>query len=340
MPLIRYSKKRIGPGRLLIIDKANEILEDYAAQGFDMTLRQLYYQFIAHDYFPDSRIDRKYNREHGLDPDTKNTAKNYTWLGDIISDGRLCGLVDWEQIEDRTRNLESRSSWDTTRDMLDTAYYGYHRSRWENQPCRLEVWCEKEALIGIFDSVCRKWDIPYFACRGYVSLSEMWVAAQRLQEYAEDGQDPIIIHFGDHDPSGVDMTRDIGARLETFEVSVDVRRVALNMDQVQQYQPPPNPAKMTDARAKRYIAKYGKKSWELDALNPSMLISLVEDVVEEVRDEDLWGEVIDREIEDRAHLRTLREQWVGIDKKLSKEILKLSRTIVDKERKYADERSL
>ena len=342
MSRIQYIKKKIGPDRLAIIDMANKILDEYSAQGFNMTVRQVYYKFVARDLFPDDRTWRRLpnGRWKADSSGTKNAEPNYKWLGDILSDGRMCGLIDWGYIEDRTRNLEELPSWDTTGEMLNSAFNWHHRSRWENQPYRLEVWCEKEALIGIFASVCDKWDVPYFACRGYVSLSEAWRAAERLKGYVDNDQDPIILHFGDHDPSGVDMTRDIGARFEKFGVSLDVQRMALNMDQVDKFKPPPNPTKLGDARAKKYIAKFGYQSWELDALEPSMLIGLVEQMIEQVRDRDLWEEVIDREVEDRAHLRTLCKQWPKVDKKLDKKILAISRRIVDKSRKYEDERDM
>ena len=317
MPRIRYKTKKISSKRLVIIVQANEILEEFAAQGFDMTLRQLYYKFIARDLFPKSWIDLVYNLKHDLDPDTKNTDKNYKRLGDIMVDGRLCGLIDWDRMEDRTRNLERLSAWDSPADMIESSYYSYRRDRWRDQPYRVELWCEKEALIGIFARVCDEWDVPYFACRGYVSLSEVWRAAMRLKGYQEAGQLPIILHFGDHDPSGIDMTRDIGARLETFGVPVAVDRLALNMDQVKKFSPPPNPAKMSDARFRKYVNQYGSKSWELDALDPSTLIGLVEKAIHEFRDEDKWRKVVEREIDERARLKTLSHCWTTISGHLS-----------------------
>lgn len=124
--------------------------------------------------------------------------------------------------------------------------------------------------------------------------------------YLDAGQAPVILHLGDHDPSGIDMTRDIVARLEVFTdyAGIEVRRVALNMDQVEQYGPPPNPAKLTDSRVGQYIAVYGLDSWELDALEPQVIVDLIEQKTLERRDADLWVEAAGVEA---YHKQTLEE---------------------------------
>jgi len=293
MPKIPYKTFKLRPDTYAAIDKANEILEDYAARGYDLTLRQLYYQFVARDLLA-------------------NTVQSYNRLGDIIDKGRLMGLIDWDHIVDRTRNLKSRSSFTDPGDVIRAADYSYHLSRWAGQDYRVEVWVEKEALIGIFARVCSRWDVPYFACRGYTSQSEMWRAARRLNSYENEGWTPVILHFGDMDPSGVDMTRDIEDRLAMFRCQVDVKRLALNMDQVEKYKPPPNPAKTTDARFRSYLLVYGSESWELDALDPDVLAALVEDAVNGFRDPQKWSTTVEREIEDRALLKTAAQEWSDV----------------------------
>jgi hypothetical protein len=125
----------------------------------------------------------------------------------------------------------------------------------------------------------------------------------------------VILHFGDHDPSGIDMTRDIGDRLRLFGAKrVDVRRLALNMDQVEQYDPPPNPAKETDSRFEGYRAEYGDESWELDALEPTTLAALVTAEVESIIDREQWDEDATRERTARRELRTISENYGEIVK--------------------------
>ena len=129
--------------------------------------------------------------------------------------------------------------------------------------------------------------------------------------YARKGQKPIILHFGDHDPSGLDMTRDNRERLDTFVGfgQVKVKRLALNMDQVEQYNPPPNPAKESDARAEGYIAEYGNLSWELDALEPTVIGDLIRDEVNSLRDNRAWEIAAQEERDNRKDLQSVSDRW-------------------------------
>lgn len=178
-------------------------------------------------------------------------------------------------------------------------------------------WIEKEALAGVFERVCDELQVPFFSCRGYTSQSEMWVAGMRLKEISESGQEPVVLHFGDHDPSGMDMTRDIRDRLEMFiGASIELKRLALNMDQVEKYDPPPNPAKTTDSRYTSYIELYGNESWELDALEPAVLAGLVRDAIAMLRDDNLWRERLEKENEHKRLLSEVSLKWSRLTKKL------------------------
>jgi hypothetical protein len=281
------------------IAQANVIIADYARQGFRLTLRQLYYQFVA----------------RGL---RENTERSYKQLGDIISNGRLAGLIDWDAIEDRTRNLRSLTHFEDTAELMANTPYWFRLDKWNNQLNRVEVWVEKDALVGVIERICTQYDVPFFACRGYTSQSEMYGAAQRLIEYIDAGQEVHILHLGDHDPSGIDMTRDVQDRLDMFleEMGCDVNRLALNWDQVQLYNPPPNPAKMTDTRFDGYQRKFGDESWELDALEPSVISDLIERNILSLRDESLWEERLEEERQHKATLQKAAEQWDDVVSKL------------------------
>jgi len=269
-----------------IIAQANTIIADYQGQGFNLTLRQLYYQFVAKALIP-------------------NTERSYKNLGQTINDGRLAGLIDWSAIEDRTRNLVAWTHYADPEQAVRSVLDSYDIDMWSNQEARVEVWIEKEALVGVIQGVCGELDVPYFACRGYVSQSEQWRAGRRIRR---DGRKTIMIHLGDHDPSGMDMTRDNDDRLRMFanyNGRVEVRRIALNMDQVNEYDPPPNPAKFSDSRFQQYVAEYGDESWELDALEPAVLTQLIRDEIDSIRDMDLWNERVEQLDEDKAVLTNI-----------------------------------
>ena len=312
MPKICYVPKRLRVATLGIIAKANHIIAEYQAQGFCLTLRQVYYQMIARDLFPETWIDPVYNARHGLPPDTKNTLKNYKRLGDIVSDARLAGLIDWDAIEDRTRELRSAAHWRSPGQIVSACARQFRYDLWLYQDYYCEVWIEKDALIGVIEGVCTELDVPYFSCRGYTSQSAMWGAAKRLIAKETHGKQTIIFHLGDHDPSGIDMTRDIADRLKMFQSTVSVRRIALSMDQIDEHNPPPNPAKTTDARYEKYCEEYGDDSWELDALEPKVLTALIRDEVERVCDSERWDDQIERQEEARSELELVAEKWHSV----------------------------
>lgn len=311
MPKITYIEKTFGPQSELMIARANAICEEFADQGIDLTLRGLYYRIVARDLFPDSRrwaktaTGRWVRDENG----TKNADPNYKWLGEIINDARLAGLTDWNHLSDVTRSLRDLAHWNSPDEIMDAVARQYRTARWADQPEHVEVWIEKDALVGVIQGPCTANDVPYFSCRGYTSQTAMWEAAQRLRRIEADGQKVVIIHLGDHDPSGIDMTRDISDRLAMFGSGAEVTRIALNMDQVEQYQPPPNPAKVSDSRSTEYIEVYGDESWELDALDPAVLAALITGEIARHRDETLWTAATARMDTDRFLLRQASQRW-------------------------------
>jgi len=286
MPRITYHEKRFSAKSTGAIAEANGIIAEYQAQGFDLTLRQLYYQMVARDLL-------------------KNSQRSYKRLGRIVAEARLAGLIDWNAIVDRTRSVRGNTHWNSPREIIDAAVGQYRIDKWADQPCRPEVWIEKDALTGVISGVCGELDVKYFSCRGYASSSEMWKAAYWRMG---NGQRHVIIHLGDHDPSGVDMTRDIVDRLSLFAGRpIEVKRIALNMDQIERYGPPPNPTKLTDSRADGYIDRYGHDSWELDALEPRVLADEIRRAVLELRDEDGWRIAVEIESAHRGMLELAAE---------------------------------
>lgn len=289
-----YIEKKFKKESLERINLVNEIIEEYNTQGYELTLRQVYYQLVARGHI-------------------ENSERSYKNLGNLISDARLAGLIDWFAITDRTRNLRGNSHWETPADVINSAKYSYMLNRWETQPNYVEVWVEKDALIGIVGQICRELDVPYFSCRGYTSQSEMWNAAQRFIRRSHK-KEKIIIHLGDHDPSGIDMSRDIQERLNLFEANVNVKRVALTMKQIRKYSPPPNPTKVTDARASDYIKKYGHECWELDALEPSVISELIKNEVINLIDQDQFTKVEEKELDDKNLLQQICDHYKEVER--------------------------
>ena len=273
------SELRLSKANRIMLERINTILEEYRNDGYVLTLRQLYYQLVSKDIIP-------------------NNDREYAKLSNILKKGRMAGIVDWSAIEDRVR-VPKLPYWvrDVQHAIQDTIEQ-YRINRMQGQQRNIEIWVEKDALSNVLFRVTSKYHIRLMVNRGYSSISAMYDAHRRLRS------GDVILYFGDHDPSGKDMVRDIRERMKEFGREIDVRPVALTMEQIRRFNPPPNPAKITDPRAKWYIREYGRTSWELDALPPRELIRLAEEAVEELIDLDQYNRCLDREQRDIEELRS------------------------------------
>lgn len=295
VPKIEYVSKKFRQTSLELIRRINAVITNYEAQGYSLTLRQVYYQMVARDIIP-------------------NNERSYKNLGALINDARLAGLIDWNAIEDRTRNIRGRTHWEKPGDVIKAAAYNYHLDYWQDQDNYVEVWVEKDALVGVVGRICDQLDLKYFSCRGYVSQSEMWVAAKRLEKRQREGKNIVLLHLGDHDPSGIDMSRDILDRLNVFETDdIEFKRLALNMEQVEEYNPPPNPTKLTDSRATKYLSDFGHECWELDALEPKVIDALIKDNVLKFRDEKNYKQIKEKEALGIEFLEEIAENFDRIE---------------------------
>lgn len=295
MRYIEFESKRFNGKSEETIEQADAIIQEYIRKGYTLTLRQLYYQFVA----------------RGL---IENTERSYKNLGNLVTDARVAGRLPWDGIEDRAREFQAQYSQEDMQECFAHIERRYAVDMWARQAYYVEAWIEKEALSNVLERPCNRFRVPYMSCKGYLSASAAWRAGERFEAAAASGRQCVLIHLGDHDPSGIDMTRDNDVRLSLFARSagIDVRRIALNMDQVRQFNPPPNPAKITDTRAADYIAKHGNESWELDALEPEVIDRLVTSEIRKLINADAWNASIDEENEKRAFLKRFYTEFEDI----------------------------
>ncbi|EKZ4483568.1 hypothetical protein QRW30_002468 [Listeria monocytogenes] len=293
MSKIVYKEMRFRADSLALIEKVNQIIKEYHRQGYELTLRQVYYQLVANGII-------------------ENKERSYKNLGSLISNARLAGLIDWNAIVDRTRFLRGFNYETSPEDAIKKLSQRYGTDPWAGQKNHVEVWVEKDALVDIVGQASNKLNVDYFSCRGYVSQSAMFRSARRLADWQLAGKDITILHLGDHDPSGIDMSRDIEERLATFGIFPDVKRIALNMDQVDEYTPVPNPTKLSDSRAADYISQFGYESWELDALQPRIIDDLISGHINPLIDWDLMESVKEECEEERRQLETVSYHWANI----------------------------
>ena len=291
-----FRAKNFKPESLSRIEQMVEIVEEYQQQGLRLTARQLYYQFVSRDYIP-------------------NTERSYKNLTSLLVDARYAGLVDWDAIEDRGREPTIWSQFDSLTECVERAIRNFRLPRWEGQENYVELWVEKQALAGVLEPLAAEYHATLMVNKGYSSASAMYEAAVRFMSranqaesdyYDEDKPEsqPVLFYLGDHDPSGEDMVRDIGARLSEFGLRrLTVEKLALTMTQVKKYNPPPNPAKKSDSRYAAYEAEHGNQSWEVDALPPNVLQQIIRTAFDGVVDRGLMDDVIAKENEAKVKLR-------------------------------------
>lgn len=265
------------------VKTVNDIIAGYT---MSLTLRQIYYRLVAAGLIP-------------------NRRSSYNSLSSQLVTARERGEVDENRIVDRSRRIDD-FSFDTPEDFLAVARRTlerrYVRRFWDSQPVYVEVWVEKDALSQVIADAVYPYNTIVAPSKGYSSYTYLKDASNRMARYSKD-KAAFILHFGDHDPSGLDMSRDLQARLDRYYGAVEIKRIALTYDQVQQYSLIPNPTKLADPRSAGYISHYGQECWELDAIEPNELVRLCREGVEsEITDWDAWEELKSQDQSERAFL--------------------------------------
>lgn len=340
---INIFDKKTGKGwnadKRTVISQMIEICEDYLKKGYILSLRQLYYQMVKANYIPN--IDIVYKK-----------------LSSVKGEAFYGGEIDWEAIEDRGRVPHQAGFDSDIKGALKYAAKYYRLDRQIGQTNSVEVWTEKDAISSILKRITNRYGIRLCVNKGYTSDTAIYAAYVRFLESIANGQTITILYFGDHDPSGLDMVRDIrerllfmfenGERLDTemydrivdwarsdaghdfydsvefedeyfnlkdiegnrcfnyrkayFENQFKIIQIGLTMKQIKQYDLPPNPAKLTDPRAKSYIAKFGQVSWEVDALSPEIIEDIVNTNIQSNIDFDQYNLIIQKEQNERDEI--------------------------------------
>lgn len=307
---IKFREIKLSKDNKRKLEVINDIIDEYQEQGYVLTLRQLYYQLVSRDIIP-------------------NALPEYAKVSKLLKEGRMAGIVDWDAIEDRLRKPHTPASWSSPKDILQACIQSFQLPRMKGQENYLEVWVEKDALSGVLKRVTEKYHVPILVNRGYSSASAMFDSYERFLKAINNSQKCTILYLGDYDPSGIDMIRDIRDRITEFligssdvedlwndsenynldtiesfvEYWFEIIPIALTIIQIREYNPPPNPAKITDPRSGKFIAELGKTSWEVDALKPEVLHQLLEDEITGRINLDLYKEILE---EEKGHIKTLK----------------------------------
>ena len=266
-----------------ILDNGIPIVKSY---GGNLTLRALHYRLVAKGMINDLNHYKK----------VVNAMIFARWeqmlrFDDFLDHEReTLGQTDFEFTDIDSQLYEAKKQirlWGTS----------YSKNRWENQDYYPEVFIEKKALQGVFEKPCKKWNVALNPCKGYPSLTYLNNAANRFDKAISDGKNPIILYFGDYDPSGENIPETIVDNLSKMGVDVELKRIALMEHQVIEWELPPAPTKDTDTRSKQWE---GLGQVELDAVEPEKIALLCEDSIKEIFDEGLHRELL--QIEDKEEI--------------------------------------
>jgi hypothetical protein len=275
-----------------LVKAVNGILREYTIR---LTLRQVYYRLVSKNLIP-------------------NTKASYKGLSKQLVKARENGDVDDHRIEDRSIKVQGQADYgyenleDYIQDQVENlkgSWGDFTRHQWRDQPKMVLLALEKDALSRLFLDVAGGFRVQVYATRGYGSYTFVKDMAGDLSADKEN----VVLYFGDYDPSGRDIERDLRERLIRYFGSDNftVVRIALKPEQIQQYNLPPMPedaetlAKLQrDPRSKTYGLTYAV---ELDALEPPVLQDLIKQAVVAQIDADRWQENIDRSKRDRQELK-------------------------------------
>ena len=293
-----------------IVAAALDVFDQYDTA---ITLRQLYYRLVARLLIP-------------------NTINSYKRLSRIMVKAREQEDVPVNCLEDRSRRILGRgdTGYESAEDYLkqklsslQDSWRGFTMPMWEDQPVFVLISLEKDALSRLVSRVANKYSVRTFPTRGYPSFSYVQIMANYMQTRL-DGKPTVLLYFGDFDPSGVDIERDLEDRLSRYGAEdFKVKRIALTAEQIRQYDLPPMPVKRSDARAEGFMATHGDRSVELDALDPNLLQEVVEKAIRDNINVRRWNARV-RKIESLQNW--IKEKLENIEKTIDEEIDALNDT--------------
>lgn len=271
-----------------IIAHAKQIVED---NPHPMTLRNLHYQLVSQR------------------PEYKNTKDDYGRLGTLTAQARRDGL--FPRLLDTDRGISRPASWDSPGEIMRSALSSFRMDRQQNQDYRIYVATEKGGTEAQLERLVHGRGIPVLALGGQSGEELVTDVADEIAdcEISGDCEKPvIIIYSGDFDPSGLAIPRNFKSRLEYRGVKVEVIRVGINHEDLEDLVASYNPVKPKDPNYKKFKAYCDELGievgqYELEALLPQDLDARIEAVIADYWDDSRYGEILLQEEEMREDLR-------------------------------------
>ena len=273
------------------LEQIQEVLSQWRSY-WPMTLRQIYYQLVSQQIIA-------------------NKSSEYKLLSRFLKYARLDKKISWDAIEDRTRSRYYSGGYYNKKSFIESELgnflTGYYRDLVQDQEVHIEVWIEKDALSSIFSRVTNRYCLSTVVCKGFSSVSFLKDFKNRI---LKNGKSPIMLYFGDFNPSGLEMLDSMAITLND-EMNINrikFKRIALTKEDIEKYSLPHDPSavKKTDSRYNKFISRHGEYAVELDALDPDVLEHKIVDAIEAELDMDKFNAQIEQQNIDRDELDDLQ----------------------------------
>ena len=299
----RYIKKRRTKKEMAEIRDAIYFL---LASDNPMTVRQVFYRLVSNGVIQKTENEYKRTVTRLLTEMRLNHIDLFDTVNPILSSfftENCMPSIPFSWIADNTRWMRKPKTYSGLEHMLEKTAIFYRRDLWEKQDVHVEIWLEKEALAGVLVEITEKYDVPLMVTRGYPSITFLHTAAQEIDEI---GKPAYLYYFGDYDPSGVDISRQVNKRINEFCFTpINFERVAVTREQIGLLNLPTRPTKKTDSRAKNFH----DESVEVDAIEPNTLRAMVEDCITQHIDGDEYERLMVIEKQERESLKAIASNF-------------------------------
>ena len=285
---------------LRLLEDIDGVLEEYA-DYLPLTIRQVFYRLVGDQGYP-------------------KTENFYAAVQEASNRARRSGRIEFASIRDDgvSRRGGERHTYKTPRDYYkihETLSNFYLRSWHDDQPTFVRLLSEASGMVPLLERAVGSLRIGVASSSGFDSLTVKHdLFEDALQRFKEHSQKTVLLHVGDHDPSGVSihesMAEDLAAFCEDSSAAdvddqiIELRRVALLPEQISLYsiETTPDDIKPTDSRSRAFLERGLAPAAQLEAIPPETLTEIVRQAVEDALDMDVLRQSRDRERRERREV--------------------------------------
>jgi len=276
-----------------------------------LSLRQIHYQLLNDPPLTFTPKRSKFGDEHYR---YRNDRGSYQALSNLCVDARYLGAIPFYAIDDPTRTFEHRPGFSSVsgflRQEMENFLLGYNRDKQKSQPKHIEVFVEKNTLLGVVRDVCRDYYVPLTSGRGFAGPSIWRKMSERFDNSGKE--EMVLVVISDFDPEGLELADDaIRSLRDLWNVPINYARVAVTEEQIEEHDLAEdfNPAKETSPRYQSFIDRTGDdKTWECEALELDYLQEELTRVIEENMNMEIFEKEQELEESDTEEIHRVRSE--------------------------------